>query len=136
LTFRLDAPRRAGKTKTINHFLINDAWYMVDLPGYGFAKANAKNKLEWFGFSSEYFMERKALIMVMLLVDASIPPQQSDVECLRWMADREVRKKGTWVRLIRAGGVGATPCGGSWGRAILCEREPRCRCRCLSCSPS
>jgi len=64
---------------------------MVDLPGYGFAKANAKNRLEWFGFTSEYFLERKSLIMVMLLVDASIPPQQSDVECLQWMADREVR---------------------------------------------
>jgi len=79
-----------GKTRTINHFLINDSWYLVDLPGYGFAKMGASKKMEWFGFTSEYFINRESLIMVLLLVDATVPVQRADVECLNWLAEREV----------------------------------------------
>ena len=46
--------------------------------------------MEWFGFTKEYFLEREQLVMVLLLVDASIPPQQADIECLNWLADAEV----------------------------------------------
>jgi GTP-binding protein len=55
-----------------------------------FAKSGKKIRMEWFGFTKEYFLERDQLVMVLLLVDASIPPQQADVECLNWLADAEV----------------------------------------------
>jgi hypothetical protein len=98
---------------------------MVDLPGYGFAKANAKNRLQWFGFTSEYFLERRSLIMVMLLVDASIPPQRSDIECLQWMADREVcwahhrrrpSRRGSESNIWRRGG--------QRGTTLFFDRDP------------
>jgi hypothetical protein len=78
-------------TKTINHFLINDSWYLVDLPGYGFAKAAKTTQGAWLGFTKEYFLRREALVFVMLLVDASIPPQPLDLECADWLAASEVR---------------------------------------------
>lgn len=60
------------------------------LSWHRFAKMAEKNKIEWFGFTSEYFLERESLIMVLLLIDGSIPPQQPDIECLQWLADHEV----------------------------------------------
>lgn len=66
--------RRAGKTRTINHFLINDSWYLVDLPGYGYAKSSLKDRDAWNAFTKAFFRQRETLVSVMLLIDASIPP--------------------------------------------------------------
>ncbi|KAI8468073.1 MAG: P-loop containing nucleoside triphosphate hydrolase protein [Monoraphidium minutum] len=82
--------KEPGKTKTINHYLINDGWYLVDLPGYGFAKASKGTQGAWLGFTKDYFLERDALVAVLLLVDASIPPQPLDLECADWLAASEV----------------------------------------------
>ena len=79
-----------GKTQTINHFLINDAWYLVDLPGYGYAKAARGARVSWIGFTQQYFVERSKLVAVLLLVDATIPPQPADVACAEWLGDAEV----------------------------------------------
>lgn len=82
-----------GKTRTINHFLINkasDPWYLVDLPGYGYAKLSKTQRLEFFEFSKRYFLEREVLIAVLLLVDSSIPPMQADFECLSWLAEADM----------------------------------------------
>eukprot|EP00878_Enallax_costatus_P022028 GHUV01023351.1.p1 GENE.GHUV01023351.1~~GHUV01023351.1.p1 ORF type:complete len:294 (+),score=55.14 GHUV01023351.1:39-884(+) len=83
--------KEPGMTKTINHFLINDSWYLVDLPGYGFSKTAAKSTREsWLDFTKQYFLKRKALVAVLLLVDASIPPQRIDVDCANWLAESQV----------------------------------------------
>jgi len=80
-----------GMTKLINHFLINDSWYLVDLPGYGFAKTASKDsRSEWLAFTKDYFIKRDALAHVLLLLDGSLPPQQVDVDCVNWLAECEV----------------------------------------------
>lgn len=79
-----------GKTRCINHFLINKCWYLVDLPGYGYAKASKEKVLTWNTFTREYFMERETLATVLLLIDASIPPTELDIACAQWLGDAEV----------------------------------------------
>lgn len=84
------APWHAGKTKCINHFLINGSWYLVDLPGYGYAKSSQKTRMDWNSFTKTFFIQRETLLCVLLLVDASIPPQQIDIECAGWLTTQEV----------------------------------------------
>jgi len=79
-----------GKTRCINHFLINNAWYLVDLPGYGYARASKEKVVSWNAFTREYFLERETLAMVLLLIDASIPPLDLDLACAQWFVDSEV----------------------------------------------
>jgi len=79
-----------GKTRCINHFLINGSWYLVDLPGYGYARTSKDNVLHWNKFTREYFLERESLVSVLLLVDASIPPMELDLACAAWLAEAEV----------------------------------------------
>lgn len=64
--------KKPGKTQLINHFLINSSWYLVDLPGYGYAVAPQAVRTEWNAFTKDYFLNRKALVCVLLLIDASI----------------------------------------------------------------
>lgn len=61
-----------------------------DLPGYGYAKASKTTAASWLGFTKEYFLERDALVAVLLLADASLPPQPLDLECASWLAESEV----------------------------------------------
>lgn len=79
-----------GKTKCINHFLINASWYLVDLPGYGYARTSKANVMGWNKFTREYFGERETLVTVFLLVDASIPPMELDLACAWWFAESEI----------------------------------------------
>ncbi|EFN59273.1 hypothetical protein CHLNCDRAFT_17068, partial [Chlorella variabilis] len=76
-----------GKTRLINHFLINGAWFLVDLPGYGYARASKGSVVEWNRFTREYFVERETLVTVLLLVDSSIPPMPLDISCAAWFAE-------------------------------------------------
>lgn len=82
--------REPGMTRLINHYLINDNWHLVDLPGYGFARAGKESREEWLLFTKDYFIQRDNLVSVLLLVDSSLPPQQVDVDCANWLADCEV----------------------------------------------
>ncbi|KAG2498912.1 hypothetical protein HYH03_003102 [Edaphochlamys debaryana] len=93
LTSRRDlalVSKEPGKTKCINHFIINNSWYLVDLPGYGFAKVGQQGRLQFEAFTREYFKGRPSLAMVFLLVDASIPPQKIDLDYANWLTDNEV----------------------------------------------
>lgn len=79
-----------GKTQTINHFLVNRSWFLVDLPGYGYARRSKAQREEFFQFSSEYFLERETLANALLLVDSSVPPQDVDLQMVDWLVDSEV----------------------------------------------
>jgi len=82
-----------GKTQTINHYEITTGdgkWFLVDLPGYGFANAPERLKREWAKFTREYLLERKNLISVMLLVDSTVKPQKLDLEALEFLADNDI----------------------------------------------
>lgn len=74
-----------GKTQLINHFLINDAWYMVDLPGYGFAKTAKSNRAAWEKFIRRYLSVRENLQCVFVLIDSRHEPQKNDLDFCRWL---------------------------------------------------
>lgn len=71
---------KPGKTQLINHFLINEEWYLVDLPGYGWAKVSKSQKASWKQMINEYFFQRENLINVFVLIDSRHEPQKNDLE--------------------------------------------------------
>ncbi len=79
-----------GKTQTLNHFLINEAWYLCDLPGYGYAKVSKTRREDWNEMIKNYLLKRTNLVTVFLLVDSRIPPQKSDLEFMQWMGLNEI----------------------------------------------
>jgi len=79
-----------GKTRLINHFNINDEWFLVDLPGYGFAKALRTEREKWLLFIRKYILDRENLQCIMVLIDARHKPQQLDLEFMEWLGTNEV----------------------------------------------
>lgn len=79
-----------GKTQLINHFGIDDRWYMVDLPGYGFAKVGKSLKSSWEGMIKGYLTHRENLLVTFVLVDSRLEPQKLDLEFILWCAQNEV----------------------------------------------
>ncbi|KAK8673618.1 hypothetical protein V6N13_111941 [Hibiscus sabdariffa] len=82
--------KKPGKTQLINHFLVNKSWYIVDLPGYGFAKASDTARTDWSSFTKGYFLNRGSLVAVLLLIDASVPPQKIDLDCANWLGRNNI----------------------------------------------
>lgn len=76
---------RPGKTQLINHFLINNEWYLVDLPGYGYARTSKTSREKWSAMMRDYFLHREALTNVFVLVDSRIPPQRIDLEFIEFL---------------------------------------------------
>lgn len=74
-----------GKTQLINHFLINTKYYLVDLPGYGWAKVSQRKKKDWGKMLADYLLHRKNLVEVLLLIDMRLPPQKIDLEFMEWL---------------------------------------------------
>ena len=74
-----------GKTQTINHFLINNEWYLVDLPGLGYAKTSKGNRLKWEQMIFDYLQNRKNLFQIFVLIDVRIPPQKIDTDFMQWL---------------------------------------------------
>lgn len=81
---------RPGKTQLINHFLINEKWFLVDLPGYGFAKASKTSRAKWEKFIVEYLTNRTQLINLFVLLDARLEPQKIDLEFMNWCGEKEI----------------------------------------------
>ncbi len=79
-----------GKTRTINHFLINDNWYLVDLPGYGYAKVAAKQRERWTKTVKEYIIRRENLLCLFVLIDPRHKPQKSDIEFMEFLGINNV----------------------------------------------
>ncbi|MDR2867957.1 MAG: ribosome biogenesis GTP-binding protein YihA/YsxC [Bacteroidales bacterium] len=71
---------KPGKTQTINHFLVNSAWYLVDLPGYGYAVISKSMRVKWEKMISDYFNFRENLQLVFVLIDSRLEPQQKDID--------------------------------------------------------
>ena len=76
---------RPGKTQLINHFLINKQWYLVDLPGYGYARTSKAQKKTFQKFITDYLIKRKELISTFLLIDLRHKPQPIDLKYMRWL---------------------------------------------------
>jgi GTP-binding protein len=74
-----------GKTRTINHFIVNDSWYLVDLPGYGYAKVPVKLREKWVKATEEYILKRENLVSLFVLLDTRHKAQQSDLEFMEFL---------------------------------------------------
>ena len=81
---------KPGKTQTINHFLINKNWYLVDLPGYGFAKTSKTNRAKWQKMISDYLLFRENLQLVFVLADARIEPQRIDIDFINNLGEKGI----------------------------------------------
>lgn len=79
-----------GKTKIINHFLVNDNWYIVDLPGYGYAKTGKENREQFAEIIIEYISKRENLVCLFVLVDSRLPIQQIDAEFMKWLGEKNI----------------------------------------------
>lgn len=82
--------QKPGKTQLINHFLINKTWYVVDLPGYGYAKTSKSNRQEWAKFIRNYLDKRESLQCVFVLIDSRIEPQKIDIDFCCWLGERSI----------------------------------------------
>ena len=81
---------KPGKTQLINHFLINKEWYLVDLPGYGYAKVSKQSKKTFQQFITDYFKKRRELVCAFVLVDIRHEPQKIDLEFMQWLGENAI----------------------------------------------
>lgn len=81
---------RPGKTQLINHFKINNEWFLVDLPGYGYAQVSKSKRRIFQKFITDYFFKRKQLVCTFLLVDVRHEPQKIDLEFMRFLGENEI----------------------------------------------
>lgn len=79
--------QKPGKTQLINHFLINEKWYIVDLPGYGYAKVSKTSREKWEKFIRAYLTKRKNLQCVFVLIDSRLEPQKIDLDFCCWLGE-------------------------------------------------
>lgn len=93
-----------GKTMLINHFLINGSWYLVDLPGYGYAKRSKKDKEKLEYMISGYILERKQMVNLFVLIDSRHEPQKIDMEFMEWLGEHQVPFSIVFTKADKLGG--------------------------------
>jgi len=81
---------KPGKTQLINHFIINESWYLVDLPGYGYAKTSKLDRYKWNSFTDKYIKERENMVNLFVLIDSRIKPQEIDLSFMVDMGENNV----------------------------------------------
>jgi GTP-binding protein len=81
---------RPGKTQLINHFLVNKNWYLVDLPGYGYARVSKSSKKVFQKFITSYFQKREQMVLAFVLIDCRLEPQPIDQEFMEWMGENQI----------------------------------------------
>lgn len=81
---------KPGKTQTINHYIIDKSWYLVDLPGYGYASASKTMRSNWVRMISDYLQYRKNLQLVFVLIDSRLEPQQKDLDFINGLGEMQI----------------------------------------------
>jgi GTP-binding protein len=81
---------KPGKTRLINHFLINEKWFLVDLPGYGYARVSKSDREKFEKFIKEYILNREKLYCLFVLIDSRIEPQQIDLDFINWLGENQI----------------------------------------------
>lgn len=79
-----------GKTKLINHFIVNKEWYLVDLPGYGYAKISQSERKKWEKMIEDYLRKRESLVNIFVLIDSRHMPQKNDIEFVNQLGEWQV----------------------------------------------
>ena len=81
---------KPGKTQLINHFIINDDWYLVDLPGYGYARVSKKDRSNFAKFIYDYLEKRPNLVCTFVLIDSRLEPQNLDLKFMNWLGEKQL----------------------------------------------
>jgi len=81
---------KPGKTQLINHFKINQQWYLVDLPGYGWAKVSKSKRADWGVMIENYLLQRPQLVCLFILIDSRIPAQEIDLSFMEWAGVKQI----------------------------------------------
>jgi GTP-binding protein len=82
--------KKPGKTQMINFFLVNGEWYLVDLPGYGYAQRAKSMRKSWGKMITDYLQQRPTLQCAFVLIDANVPPQPLDLEFINWLGEEQI----------------------------------------------
>lgn len=114
---------RPGKTITVNHFLINNAWYLVDLPGYGYAKRARTEREKWRQMMYRYLLDRPNLIYTFILVDVRVVPQNSDLELMEWMAEKQLPFVVVFTKTDKLGGAALSSAVAAYKKQLLQKWE-------------
>lgn len=112
-----------GKTLLINHFLINDEWYLVDLPGYGFAQRSKQGRAEIARIIKEYILTRRQMTCLFLLIDGRHMPQKNDMEFMRWLGENGVPFCIVFTKLDKMSSTAAKKVTGDYCAKLLEEWE-------------
>lgn len=98
---------RPGKTQLINHFIIDESWYLVDLPGYGYAKISVSVKEKFQKLISRYILNRENLYCLFVLIDIRHSPQQIDIEFISWLGENHISFAIVFTKADKLGKVAA-----------------------------
>ncbi len=112
-----------GKTLLINHFLVNEEWYLVDLPGYGFARRSKEGRAEIARIIKEYILTRRQMTCLFLLIDGRHAPQKIDMEFMRWLGENGVPFCIVFTKLDKMSSSAAKKATGDYCAQLLEEWE-------------
>ena len=112
-----------GKTLLINHFLINDEWYLVDLPGYGYARRSKEGRAEIARIIKDYILNRSQMTCLFLLIDGRHLPQKIDMEFMRWLGENGVPFCIVFTKLDKMSSTAAKKVTGDYCAQLLEEWE-------------
>ncbi|MFZ0391859.1 MAG: ribosome biogenesis GTP-binding protein YihA/YsxC [Calditrichia bacterium] len=82
--------KQPGKTRTINYFIVNESFYFVDLPGYGYARVSSTEKAQWGPMIEKYLVNSSSLKLLFILMDSLVGPQNNDLELLEWVLHHQI----------------------------------------------
>lgn len=108
-----------GKTLLINHFLINDEWYIVDLPGYGYAQRSKDAREQLKKIIEDYVLEREQMTNLFVLIDCRLKPQKIDVEFMEWLGENGVPFSIVFTKLDKLGKVAGAQAVAAYKRFLL-----------------
>ncbi len=111
--------QKPGKTQLINHFIINNDWYLVDLPGYGYAQTSKKNRADWEKFIRKYLLSRENLQCIFVLIDSRLEPQKIDLEFCCWLGERGLPFMLIFTKADKQSGVKSDQNVAKFKRALL-----------------
>lgn len=114
---------RPGKTQVINHFVVNDEWFLVDLPGYGYAKVSKDKRAGFDRMITDYIRRRENLLSLFVLIDCRIPPQENDLTFLRNLGENEVTFSIVFTKCDKIGTTRLKKNVDAFKRAVLDEWE-------------
>lgn len=108
-----------GKTLLINHFLVNEQWYLVDLPGYGYAKRSQADRKEILRIIREYILNRQQMTNLFLLIDGRHKPQKIDLDFMQWLGENQVPFSIVFTKLDKLSSTAAKAATGAYCSQLL-----------------